>query len=65
MRPIPVYVLRFSKREISIFRQEGLDATIAETLASMHNEHENDPLPLVDDYTGTVQYNHPRSLLSS
>lgn len=65
MRPIPVYVLRFSKREVSIFRQEGLDATIAETLASMHNGHENEPLPLVDDYTGTVQYNHPRSLLSS
>lgn len=62
MRPIPVYVLRLSKRKISIFRQEGLDATIAETLATMHNGHGNDPLPLVDDYTGTVQYKYPRSL---
>lgn len=61
-RQIPVYVLRLSKREISIFRQEGLDATIAKTLATMHNGHGNDPLPLVDDYTGMIQYKHPRSL---
>ncbi|MEU5145557.1 hypothetical protein, partial [Streptomyces sp. NPDC021139] len=55
-RPIPVYVLRLSRRKISLLRQEGLDATIAETLATMHNGHGNDPLPLVDDHTGIVQY---------
>jgi hypothetical protein len=64
-RPIPVYVLRLSKRKISIFRKEGLDVTIAETLATMHNGHGDDPLPLVDDYTGIVQYICSRSLSTS
>ena len=48
---IPVYVLRLSRRRISIFRQGILDATITETLATMHNGHGYDPLPLVDDTT--------------
>lgn len=61
MRKIPVYVLRLSKRRISIFRQEGLDGPIAETLATMHKGHGDDPLPLVDDYTGVVQYKYPRA----
>lgn len=63
-RPIPVYGLRLSKRKISIFRKEELDVTIAETLATMHNGHGDDPLPLVDDYTGPgiVQCKFPRSL---
>lgn len=62
MRPIPVYVLRLSKRKISIFRKEDLDVTVAENLARMHNGHGNDPLPLIDDYNGIVQYKSPRSL---
>lgn len=63
LRKIPVYVLRLSKRKISIFRQERLDGTIAETLAMMHKGHGDDPLPLVDDFTGVmpVQYKYPRA----
>ncbi|CAG8932016.1 unnamed protein product [Penicillium salamii] len=64
MTTIPVYVLRLSKRRISIFRQQRLDTTLAVTLAEMHNGHGQDPLPLVDDYNHIVQYKNPRSLSS-
>lgn len=37
MAPIPVYVLRLSKRKIGIFRKgEELDSTLAERLREMH-----------------------------
>lgn len=60
--PIPVYVLRLSVRTIQIFRKEQLDATLAETLAKMHNGHGYDPLPLVEDHNKLVEYYNPRSL---
>jgi hypothetical protein len=62
MTPIPIYVLRLSKKKISITRQQGLDATIAERLRAMHNGHGDDPLPLVDDFNQTVEYHSPRNL---
>lgn len=64
MAPIPVYVLRLSKRKIGIFRKGELDNTLAERLAEMHNGHGKDPLPLVDDHNQTVEYRYPRSLQS-
>ncbi|KAJ5958321.1 uncharacterized protein N7479_005471 [Penicillium vulpinum] len=64
MCPIPVYVLRLSKRKPTIFRREALDKTLAETLASMHNGHGHEPLPLFDNYNEIVQYRNPRSLES-
>ncbi|CAG8107628.1 unnamed protein product [Penicillium salamii] len=60
--PIPIYVLRLSRRKISITRQQRLDATIAERLRAMHNGHGDDPLPLLDDFNQTVEYHSPRSL---
>ncbi|KAJ5924423.1 hypothetical protein N7466_008610 [Penicillium verhagenii] len=60
--PIPIYVLRLSKRKISITRQHGLDATIAERVRAMHNGHGDDPLPLLDDFNQTVEYHSPRNL---
>ncbi|CAG8947623.1 unnamed protein product [Penicillium salamii] len=60
--PIPIYVLRLSRRKISITRQQRLDATIAERLRKMHNGHGDDPLPLVDDFNQILGYHSPRSL---
>ena len=63
LTPLPVYVLRLSKRKIGIFRQEELDDTIVKELAEMHNGLGDDPLPLVDDHTKTIiEYRYPRSL---
>lgn len=62
--PVPVYVLRLSKRRIGIFRRRELDDTIAERIAEMHNGHGSDPLPLVDDHNQTVEYRYPRSFQS-
>lgn len=64
MAPIPVYVLRLSKRKIGMFRRGELDDTLAERLAEMHNGHGDDPLPLADDHNQTVEYRYPRSLQS-
>jgi hypothetical protein len=60
--PIPVYVLRLSKRKLRIFRKEELDHGIAGRLAEMHNGHGDDPLPFVDDDNQIVEYRYPRSL---
>ncbi|CRG92571.1 hypothetical protein PISL3812_09633 [Talaromyces islandicus] len=62
--PIPVYVLRLSKRKIGIFRKGELDKSIADRLAELHNGHGKDPLPLLDDRSQTVQYHNPRTLQS-
>ena len=60
---IPVYVLRLSKRQPTIFRKRELDGPIAETLRIMHNGHGQDPLPLFDNYYDeNSQYGNPRSL---
>ncbi|KAL4899454.1 hypothetical protein BDW74DRAFT_110111 [Aspergillus multicolor] len=61
--PIPVYVLRLSKR-VKIFRNPPNDEQLASILATMHWGHGNDPLPLVDDYTKPVVYHSPRGLCS-
>ncbi|GLA55911.1 hypothetical protein CBS76997_11395 [Aspergillus niger] len=61
--PIPVYVLRLSRRP-RIFRFKDQDEKLAIRLAEMHNGHGKDPLPLFDDFTKTVQYHSPRSLQS-
>ncbi|KAJ5796901.1 uncharacterized protein N7518_005441 [Penicillium psychrosexuale] len=47
--PVPVYVLRLSKRKPTIFRKRELDGQIAETLRVMHNNHGQDPLSLFDN----------------
>lgn len=60
--PIPVYVLRLSVKKVRLYRNERLDATLAETLATMHNGHGDDPLPFVDDYNQLVEYYKPRSI---
>ncbi|KAJ5416136.1 hypothetical protein N7465_004831 [Penicillium sp. CMV-2018d] len=60
--PIPIYVLRLSKKKISINRQRQLDASIAERLRAMHNGHGDDHLPLLDDFNHTVEYHSPRNL---
>ncbi|PLN84112.1 hypothetical protein BDW42DRAFT_163661 [Aspergillus taichungensis] len=59
--PIPVYVLRLSRRP-RIFRFQDQDEKLAMRLAEMHNGHGRDPLPLFDDFTKIVQYHSPRSL---
>ncbi|KAL1974660.1 hypothetical protein VTN31DRAFT_4864 [Thermomyces dupontii] len=63
LAPIPVYVLRLSRRP-KVFRQRQLDDTLAKMLAEMHNGHGYDPLPFVEDYHKTVEYRNPRSLQS-
>ena len=61
--PVPVYVLRLSKRAPSIRRNEALDTQLAETLAKMHNGHGQDPIPLFEDHNDpNLQYRNPRSL---
>lgn len=61
--PVPVYVLRLSKRKPTIFRKPELDGPIAETLRVMHNNHGQDPLPLFDNYCDqSSYYGNPRSL---
>lgn len=62
--PVPVNVLRLSKKRIGIVRRRELDDTIVESLAEMHNGHGSDPLPLVDDHNQTVEYRYPRSVQS-
>ncbi|KAE8152371.1 hypothetical protein BDV25DRAFT_151225 [Aspergillus avenaceus] len=61
---IPVYVLRLSRRP-RIFRFKDQDEKLAIRLAEMHNGHGKDPLPLLDDFTKTVQYHSPRRLLEA
>jgi hypothetical protein len=61
--PIPVYVLRLSRR-IRIFRVQDQDDKLAVRLAEMHNGHGKDPLPLFDDFTKPVEYHSPRNLQS-
>lgn len=59
---IPVYVLRLSKRQPTLFRKRELDKTIAKVLRNMHNLHGQDPLPLFDNhYDENLQYCNPRS----
>ncbi|BDD59386.1 hypothetical protein MPDQ_003043 [Monascus purpureus] len=61
--PIPIYVLRLSKRNPKIYRKQELDEPIAEALRVMHNGHGQDPLPLFDNYYDeNIQYRNPRSL---
>ncbi|KAB8254096.1 hypothetical protein BDV32DRAFT_143205 [Aspergillus pseudonomiae] len=63
---VPVYVLRLSKRQPTIFRKRELDETIAETLRDLHDCHGQDPLPLFDShYEENRCYPHPRSLIIS
>lgn len=60
--PVPVYVLRLSKRP-SIRRNPPLDIQLAELLAQMHNGHGQDPLPLFEDHNDpNLQYKNPRDL---
>lgn len=61
---LPVYVLRLSsKRKPTISRQRPLDPVIAETLRKLHNDHGQDPLPLLDNYYDKDRYyGNPRSL---
>ncbi|GLB06178.1 hypothetical protein AtubIFM57258_001475 [Aspergillus tubingensis] len=59
---LPVYVLRLSKRQPTIFRKRELDESIAKILRNMHNLHGRDPLPLFDNhYDPYLQYPNPRS----
>ncbi|RAK85988.1 hypothetical protein BO79DRAFT_289501 [Aspergillus costaricaensis CBS 115574] len=59
---IPVYVLRLSKRQPTIFRKRELDESIAKILRNMHNLHGQAPLPLFDNhYDPYLQYPNPRS----
>lgn len=61
--PIPVYVLRLSKRNPRIYRKREIDELVADTVAVMHNGHGHDPLPLFDNhYDEHLQYSNPRSL---
>ncbi|KAJ5135250.1 uncharacterized protein N7515_004528 [Penicillium bovifimosum] len=63
--PVPVYILRLSKSKPMIFRNPVLDGHIAETLRVMHNNHGQDPLPLLDfdNYCDkNTYYGNPRSL---
>ena len=61
--PVPVYVLRFSKRKPRISRAGALDVQLAELLAKMHDGHGWDPLPLFEDHNDpSLQYGNPRSL---
>ncbi|GIK06760.1 hypothetical protein Aspvir_002411 [Aspergillus viridinutans] len=63
--PIPVYVLRLSKRAPTICRKERLDKGIAEMLADMHEGHGKDSLPLFEDHNDpNLSYPNPRSLQS-
>lgn len=65
LSPIPVYLLRLSKKKsTSIFRQPVLDTTIAHILATLHNSHGYEPLPLFDDNNQSICYSNPRSLQS-
>lgn len=65
MTPVPVYILRFSKRAPSIRRAGALDVQLAGLLASMHNGHGRYPLPLFEDHNDPdLQYCNPRSLQS-
>ena len=60
MIPVPVYILRFSKRAPSTRRAGALDVQLAGLLASMHNGHGRYPLPLFEDHNDC----NPRSLQS-
>ncbi|GKZ28679.1 hypothetical protein AbraIFM66950_011115 [Aspergillus brasiliensis] len=58
---IPVYVLRLSKRQPTIFRKRELDEDIAKVLRNMHNLHGQDALPLYDNhYDVNLCYPNPR-----
>lgn len=62
--PVPVYVLCLSsKRRPTISRRRVLDSVIAETLAKLHDDHGQDPLPLFDNHCDNNRYDgNPRSL---
>ncbi|RDW58551.1 uncharacterized protein DSM5745_11242 [Aspergillus mulundensis] len=61
--PIPVYVLRLSKRAPTIRRAPTLDVHLAVVLAKMHNSHGRDPLPLFEDHNDpNLAFSNPRSL---
>ncbi|KAJ5088274.1 hypothetical protein N7456_011890 [Penicillium angulare] len=60
---IPVHILRLS-RAPKVFRHQGQDQKIADTLAQMHNNHGQAPLPLFDDHTKHRCYAYPRTLYS-
>lgn len=60
---IPVWILRLS-RAPKIFRHQGQDQKLAEKLASLHNLHGRDPLPLFDEYTQLRAFASPRHLWS-
>lgn len=63
--PVPVYILRLSKRAPAIRRYEALDMQLAKSLAKMHDGHGQDHLPLFEDHNGpNLQYRNPRSLRS-
>lgn len=60
---VPVYVLRLSKGQPTIFRKRELDETLARILRNMHECHGQDPLPLFDNhYDKNLHYPNPRSL---
>ncbi|PWY96420.1 hypothetical protein BO94DRAFT_9425 [Aspergillus sclerotioniger CBS 115572] len=61
LTPIPVYVLRLSRRP-RIFRFQPEDTRLAERLADMHRGRGYEPLPLFEDHHGIVQYRSPRGL---
>lgn len=61
----PVYILCLSQRTPAIRRNEALDMELAVSLVKMHDGHDQDPLPLVEDYNDpNLQYRNPRSLRS-
>ena len=61
LAPIPVYVLRLSRRP-RIFRFQPEDQTLAGRLADMHRGHGWASLPLFEDHHDIVQYHSPRGL---
>ena len=53
----PVYIFCLSQRTLAIRRNEALDMELAISLMKMHDGHDQDPLPLVEDYNDpNLQY---------
>jgi hypothetical protein len=63
LAPIPVYVLRLSRKP-KIYRRESGDQTVAWSIAELHRLHGRDPLPFFDDYTKLIACISPRDLKS-
>ncbi|KAJ6004735.1 hypothetical protein N7540_012534 [Penicillium herquei] len=60
---IPVYVLRLSRRQPTIFRKPSLDEPLAEILRELHDLHGQSPLPLCDNiFDPHFCYANPRRL---